>query len=295
MEHYAGMLANSSLLSNPLDGSCVEMGSSNATMRRDCDGGLDKDSDHGNDDDRHGLELVAHVEEEELYEQDDGEHVEGQISKRKKYRGPRSWKEKWQELHPWAFVRTMNGEERMFCTVCEAHGNTSTRNAFRKEGSSNFQPSALSTHANSSAHKNALLMQKAWAEAGKIGISNKGRGKVPAVSEYSVIANHLATMASRLSNIVTRDELDALKGEWRIMQQRKDARRINCCCAFTDALMPVPNLDGMIPENLPNSLAELVALPTDHVESLLMAYNLPVHGTVDAKLRRLKAYMGFRH
>eukprot|EP00249_Psilotum_nudum_P012038 c23548_g1_i1 orf=500-1402(-) len=300
MDHFAGMLTGGSLLPASLQDSCVEMGSSNAAMHRDCDSGLDKDGDHLHETDRHGgldLDLLPQGEGDVLYEHDDDDddHAEAAQVRRKKYRGPRSWKDKWQELHPWAFVRTVNGEERMFCTVCEAHGNTSTRNAFKKDGSSNFQPSALSTHANSSAHKNALFMQKAWAEAGKMGIISKGRGKVPVVTEYGAIATHLANITSRLRNVVTRDDLDALKTEWRIMQRCKDARRINSCCALTDPLVPVPTLDGVIPDNLPDSLAELVALPCEHIETLLMAYDLPIHGTLDAKIRRLKAHLGFCH
>lgn len=314
MDPFTGMAASAPLLANSLEVAMV--GSVNAmVVHRGCD---EEARDHNHHHNHHhhghedeeadgpGQEVLYEEEEEEEEEEEAGrgandlvvaasDGVGGRRAKRrKKYRGPRSWKEKWQELHPWAFVRSVNGEERMFCTVCEAHGNTSTRNAFRKEGSSNFQPSALSTHANSSAHKNALLMQRAWSDTGKIGLTSKTRGKIPAATEYSVIANHLATMASKLSSVVTRDEFNALRSEWRIMQKRKDARRINCCCALTDPLMPVPTLDGIIPENLPNSLAELVALPTEHVETLLMAYDLPVHGTADAKLRRLKAYLGFR-
>eukprot|EP01018_Ginkgo_biloba_P035522 Gb_29652 [translate_table: standard] len=68
------------------------------------------------------------------------------------------------KMHPWAFIKNMNGEKRMFGTVCEAHEHTTTRNAF-KEGGTNFQQSALATHANSYAQKSALLMQKTRVDA----------------------------------------------------------------------------------------------------------------------------------
>eukprot|EP00249_Psilotum_nudum_P009353 c21873_g1_i2 orf=329-1063(+) len=231
MDHYTGMPANGTLLPNPLGSSCLEMESSNADLHGDYDGGYDRDSDQFRESNRDGLELVLNGDMDVLYQYDDCAEGETSRPKKKKYRGPRSWKGKWQELYPWAFVRIVNGEERMFCTVCEAHGNTSTRNAFRKDGSSNFQPSALSTHAHSSAHKNALLMQKTWPGAGQLTyhscvIANQtepkkmpvaGKGKVPAETECSVVASHLANMTSKLGSAVTRVELDALKTEWRIM------------------------------------------------------------------------------
>lgn len=88
--------------------------------------------------------------------------------KKKRIRGPKQWKNEWLETYPWATVRIVGGEERMFCTICEAHGSTATRNAFRKEGSTNYQPSALGTHADSSAHKTALQMQKFWVDAEQV-------------------------------------------------------------------------------------------------------------------------------
>lgn len=287
--HYAGILDNVSLLGNRLDGSSVEMGSSSAVY--EC---LEKDDgdDIRNAEENH-MQIVNHAENG-LYI-DDGDHgVEGSRLKRKRRRGPRLWREKWQKMHPWAFTRNIDGEERMFCTVCEAHGHTTTRNAFRKEGSTNFQQSALATHANSSAHKTALGIQKTRAEAVKTGTNGKARGTTVPVAEHGAVANHLINIANKLSSLVTREDLESLKAELRLMIRCQDARRINATCAFTDPLMPVPIADGIYPDNMPNSLAELVKIPNDHVESLLMAYGLPTHGHLDAKVRRLKAHLGFQ-
>lgn len=287
--HYAGILDNVSLLGNRLDGSSVEMGSSSAVY--EC---LEKDDgdDIRNAEENH-MQIVNHAENG-LYI-DDGDHgVEGSRLKSKRRRGPRLWREKWQKMHPWAFTRNIDGEERMFCTVCEAHGHTTTRNAFRKEGSTNFQQSALATHANSSAHKTALGIQKTRAEAVKTGTNGKARGITVPVAEHGAVANHLINIANKLSSLVTREDLESLKAELRLMIRCQDARRINATCAFTDPLMPVPIADGIYPDNMPNSLAELVKIPNDHVESLLMAYGLPTHGHLDAKVRRLKAHLGFQ-
>lgn len=287
--HYAGILDNVSLLGNRLDGSSVEMGSSSAVY--EC---LEKDDgdDIRNAEENH-MQIVNHAENG-LYI-DDGDHgVEGSRLKSKRRRGPRLWREKWQKMHPWAFTRNIDGEERMFCTVCEAHGHTTTRNAFRKEGSTNFQQSALATHANSSAHKTALGIQKTRAEAVKTGTNGKARGTTVPVAEHGAVANHLINIANKLSSLVTREDLESLKAELRLMIRCQDARRINATCAFTDPLMPVPIADGIYPDNMPNSLAELVKIPNDHVESLLMAYGLPTHGHLDAKVRRLKAHLGFQ-
>eukprot|EP01018_Ginkgo_biloba_P015010 Gb_14665 [translate_table: standard] len=220
MDHYAGMLANGSLLGNPLDGSSVEMGSSSVVLYRDEEECLEKEGDnniHNADENQiqQHQQFVNHIEEG-LYI-DDANGVEGSRLKRKRHRGPRLWRDKWQKMHPWAFIRNMNGEERMFCTVCEAHGHTTTRNAFRKEGSTNFQQSALATHANSSAHKSALLMQKTRVEAGKMGVNAKTRSKALPAPEYGVVASQLNNLANKLSSLVTREDLERLQAELRLM------------------------------------------------------------------------------
>ncbi|KAH9314906.1 hypothetical protein KI387_023533, partial [Taxus chinensis] len=227
MDHYAGMLANGSLLGHPLDGSSVEMGSSSNVIlyRDDEDECLDKDDDDnicaGDESHTHQQEqeqqqlVVSHIEEG-FYIDDEHNGVEGPLLKRKRRRGPRLWRDIWQKSHPWAFIRNLNGEERMFCTVCEAHGHTTTRNAFRKEGSTNFQQSALATHANSSAHKSALLTQKSRAEAGKVGVTGKIHGKTSPMPEYGVVTNHLTSIANKLSSFVTREDLESLKADLRL-------------------------------------------------------------------------------
>lgn len=287
--HYAEILDNMSLLGNPLDGSSVEMGSSNAVyecLEKD-DGGDIRNVEENN------MQIVIRAENG-LYV-DDGDHaVQGSRLKRKRRRGPRLWREKWQKMHPWAFTRNVDGEERMFCTVCEANGHTATRNAFRKQGSTNFQQSALATHANSSAHKTAIGTQKARAEAGKAGTNGKARGKTVPTADHGAVANHLINIANKLSSLVTREDLESLKADLRFMIHCQDARRINASCALTDPLMPVPIADGIYPDNLPNSLAELVKIPNDHVDSLLVSYGLPKLGHLDAKVRRLKAHLGFQ-
>eukprot|EP01018_Ginkgo_biloba_P018229 Gb_33385 [translate_table: standard] len=161
MNLYTNTLTNTPLLENPLDGSCIEVGSTTNNLQGDCNAGFERDYENGHDGE------VA-VVEDVLYENNDTSDADTCKPKRKRHRGPRSWKDKWQELYPWASLRKVNGEDRMFCTFCEAHGSTSTRNAFRVEGSCNFQPSALSTHENSSAHKNACLTQRTWAETENI-------------------------------------------------------------------------------------------------------------------------------
>ena len=50
----------------------------------------------------------------------------------------------------------------------------------------------------------------------------------------------------------------------------------------------------VFPDNIPSSLAEMMLLPSDHLEALLMEYKLPIHGRQEAKIRRLKAHLGFR-
>ena len=47
--------------------------------------------------------------------------------------------------------------------------------------------------------------------------------------------------------------------------------------------MPIPTLDSSIPDNIPSSLAEMMLLPSDHLEALLMEYKLPIHGRQEAK------------
>ncbi|XP_057870635.1 uncharacterized protein LOC131077208 isoform X2 [Cryptomeria japonica] len=229
MDHFVGVLAGGSLLGNPLDGSSVEVGSSSNVVlyRDDEDECIGKDDDHNihNGDETHmqqqlqeqGQQLMVSHIEEGFYIDDTHNGVEAHQSKRKRRRGPRLWRDKWQKSYPWAFIRNLNGEERMFCTVCEAHGHTATRNAFRKEGSTNFQQSALATHANSSAHRSALLTQKARAEAGKMGVNGKTRGKASPVPEYGIVSNHLTDIANKLSSLVTREDLESLKAELRLM------------------------------------------------------------------------------
>lgn len=263
--------------------SCIEFGSTNDVLQEDCNTpGLERDCDN------------AQEEEDVLYDT-------SKQPKRKRHRGLRLWKEKWQELYPWASLRNVNGEDRMFCTLCEAHGSTSTRNAFRVEGSCNIQPSALSTHENSWAHKNAYLSHKAWTETNDIeidtkksGMKNGIQGMLPPVSESVAIANQLSCMANMLEALVTQEDFHHLRTDLHLMQRSEDARRINAFCAPTDPFVPVPTLDGSIPDNLPGSLAEMMFLPSDHIEALLMEYKLPIHGTQEAKLRRLKAHLGFR-
>lgn len=263
--------------------SCIELGSTNDVLQEDCNTpGLERDCDN------------AQEEEDVLYDT-------SKQPKRKRHRGLRLWKEKWQELYPWASLRNVNGEDRMFCTLCEAHGSTSTRNAFRVEGSCNIQPSALSTHENSWAHKNAYLSHKAWTETNDIeidtkksGMKNGIQGMLPPVSESVAIANQLSCMANMLEALVTQEDFHHLRTDLHLMQRSEDARRINAFCAPTDPFVPVPTLDGSIPDNLPGSLAEMMLLPSDHIEALLMEYKLPIHGTQEAKLRRLKAHLGFR-
>lgn len=279
--------AAASLLENAMEGgSCIELGSTNDVLQVDCNTpGLERDYDN--------------AEEEE--ENDDVLYDTSKRPKRKRHRGPRLWKEKWQELYPWASLRKVNGEDRMFCTLCEAHGSTSTRNAFRVEGSCNFQPSALSTHENSCAHKNACLSHKGWTETHNIemitknsGLESGTPGMLLPVSDSVAIANQLSCMANMLEAVVTREDFHHLRADLHLMQRSEDARRINAFCAPTDPLVPVPTLDGSIPDNLPGSLAEMMLLPSDHIEALLMEYKLPIHGTQEAKLRRLKAHLGFR-
>ncbi|CAK9265715.1 unnamed protein product [Sphagnum jensenii] len=160
--------------SNPLHGDSLQLAhldvsvdSSGAALHRDGDeDGINKNYD--------GVENNCEIVYGDEYagalttaEEEEAVGVGGR-RKKKRFRGPKQWKNEWVETYPWATVRVVRGEERMFCTICEAHGSTATRNAFRKEGSTNYQPSALATHADSSAHKNALQTQRFWIDAEQV-------------------------------------------------------------------------------------------------------------------------------
>ncbi|KAJ7530859.1 hypothetical protein O6H91_14G022100 [Diphasiastrum complanatum] len=292
MDNYEGIVGNATLLSH--HALHMEAGDHPGIHGDASEEGIDKDDDHMQEGEEGAHEFRSQMDVVTLYAHVDGAQLEDMQPKKKRFRGPRLWREKWQELHSWAFVRNVNGEERMFCTVCEAHGHTTTRNAFRKEGSTNFQPSALSTHANSSAHKSALLMQKAWEDASKVGAMSRGRGKGQPGGDNYLITTHLTNLVNMASNMATREDVDSLKDDLRTMMRCQDARRINESCHSTDPLIPVPTLDGSIPENFPATAEDVSRLSSTHVDELLNAYELPVMGRLDSKLRRLKAHLGVR-
>jgi len=127
--------------------------------------------------------------------------------KKKRFRGPKQWKKEWVQTYPWATVRVVRGKGCRYCPVCEAHGSTATRNAFQTEGSTNYKPTALATHDDSSAQKNALQTQQFWISAEQVAtaaLSSVTKHLAPKKSSIGKESSiHSICVLSRIVNIVT--------------------------------------------------------------------------------------------
>lgn len=85
-----------------------------------------------------------------------------QVKKKKKV--VKKWREEWADTHKWAYVATIDGTMRVFCSICKEYGRKHRRNPYGNEGSKNMQMSALEEHNSSLLHKEALRLQMADAK-----------------------------------------------------------------------------------------------------------------------------------
>ncbi|XP_010912018.1 uncharacterized protein [Elaeis guineensis] len=99
------------------------------------------------------LASQAHNEEQQ-------ELVKLPQAKRKK-KVVKKWREEWADTYKWAYVDSIDGTNRIFCSVCREYGRKHRRNPYGNEGSRNMQMSALEEHNNSLLHKEALRLQMA--------------------------------------------------------------------------------------------------------------------------------------
>ncbi|KAG1346403.1 NADP-specific glutamate dehydrogenase [Cocos nucifera] len=86
-------------------------------------------------------------------------------AKRKK-KVVKKWREEWADTYKWAYVDSIDGTSRIFCSVCKEYGRKHRRNPYGNEGSRNMQMSALEEHNNSLLHKEALRLQMASKDKG---------------------------------------------------------------------------------------------------------------------------------
>ncbi|XP_010924923.1 uncharacterized protein [Elaeis guineensis] len=78
----------------------------------------------------------------------------------------KKWREEWADTYKWAYVDSVDGMNRIFCSVCREYGRKHRRNPYGNEGSRNMQMSALEEHNNSLLHKEALRLQMASKDKG---------------------------------------------------------------------------------------------------------------------------------
>jgi hypothetical protein len=111
------------------------------------------------------------------------------------------------QTYAWATVRVVRGKSHRYCTICEAHGSTATRNAFQREGSTNYKLTALATHDDSSVQKNALQTQQFWISAEQVttaALSSVIKHLAPKKSSTGKESSiHSICLLSRLMDIVS--------------------------------------------------------------------------------------------
>ncbi|XP_038987160.1 LOW QUALITY PROTEIN: NADP-specific glutamate dehydrogenase-like [Phoenix dactylifera] len=115
-------------------------------------------------------------------------------AKRKK-KVVKKWREEWADTYKWAYVDSVDGMNRIFCSVCRQYGRKHRRNPYGNEGSRNMQMSALEEHNNSLLHKEALRLKMA----------SKDKGLPAAERPVYVKALMLKSAGSILESILRRD------------------------------------------------------------------------------------------